>query len=216
MKAETYISDCLATAQRPAVFVSFGKDSLLLLHLARQARPDITIYHFADELSEFAEQFIIQNDLTVYSYAPADRYLVPNGEGLALIDEYALNDTRIPVVTPIVSGADCRHGIPLQRTPSFRFPHDLVLWGYKCEESCEAVGTAFPKEMLIGGARFVAPLYEMTDADVYQALETLGIPFEDERNEMEVCDDCLNAVISADWDRDAALAGFRSRHNFNH
>lgn len=203
-------------AQRPALFLSFGKDSLLLLHLVRAVRPDIAIYYFGDDLSSFAEQFIMDNDLTVMNYAPVDRYLVPNGDELALIDEYALNDTRIPLVTPIVKGNDCQHGLPEKRTPAFSYGHDLTLWGYKRGESCDAVGVDFPKEMNIGGSKFIAPLYEMTDADVFEALETLGIDYEPEKNEIEFCDECINAVISSDWDRDAALAGFQSRFGFNH
>lgn len=211
-----YISHVLEAAKRPALFLSFGKDSLLLYHLAREVNLGITTYYFGDELSAFAEQFIIRNELSVFSYAPADRYLVPNGEGLALIDEYALNNTRIPVITPIVSGDNCRHGISQVRTPAFRFPHDKVLWGLKRGETCEAVGVTFEKEIDLGSLTVYAPLYEMTDADVYQALETLEIPYSNERNEIEFCDDCLNAVINSDWDKSAALAGFRRRFNFSH
>lgn len=212
----TYISDVLANAKSPALLLSFGKDSLLLQHLAREICPNITLYTFGDSLSAFAEQFIIKNDLTVFRYAPADRYLVPNGEGLALVDEFALNGTRIPLVHPIVKGDDCRHGVSEKRTPQFRFSHDVTLWGYRATDWCDAVGTTFDKEIQLGGSRFYAPLYDFTDVDVFEALETLEIEYADEPNELEFCEDCLNAVNSSDWDRDAALAGFRHRFQFNH
>jgi len=212
----TYLQSVLDNAKSPALFLSFGKDSLLLYHLAKEVRRDLTLYTFGDTLSSFAEQFIMDNDLMVIRYAPADRYLVPNGDGLALVDEFALNDIRVPLVHPIVRGADCAHGVSTKRTPQFRFPHDVVLYGYKSGETCDAIGTTFPKEMMIGGSKFVAPLYELTDFDVYEALETLGVDPPMPDNELEFCDECLNAVIASDWDKNAALAGFRSRFQFNH
>ncbi len=208
------VQEILSAAKNPALFLSFGKDSLLLQHLAREVCPNITLYTFNDSLSSFAEQFIIEQDLTVFRYAPADRYLVPNGEGLALVEEFALNDTRIPLVHPIVKGDNCRHGRYQKSTPQFRFGHDLVLWGYKRGESCDAVGVDFPQEMVIGNSKFYAPLYHFTDFDVYEALEALEIVYVDEDSDEEFCDDCLNAVISSEWDRGAALHNFKSRFGF--
>ena len=203
-------------AKRPALLLSFGKDSLLLHCLAKQVRSDIALYYFGDTLSEFATQMIIDNDLTVFNYAPVDRYVVPNGEGVALVDEYILNGTRVPFVSPIVKGDGCTHTLSLTRTPAFRYPHDLTLWGYRKLDWQDAVNTVFPCENIVGGSRFIAPLYEMTDADVFEALETLEIPYGDERNEIEWCDECLTAVIGDDWDRAASLSAFRNRFSFNH
>jgi len=211
-----YIASVLAQAKSPCVLVSFGKDSQLLLALVREIQPDIPLYFFGDELTKFAEQFIIDHDLTVFNYAPADRYLIPNGDGLALVDECAMGRARIPLLTEVVKGNGCRHGVANARTSQVRWPYDTVLWGYKRDESMPAVGQTFGKEIPFGDFRLVAPLYELTDADVYEALETLGLDYDPEPDEVEFCDECLNAVINSDWDKDAALSGFRARFNFNH
>lgn len=210
-----YISEVLRTAERPAIFISFGKDSLLLNALARSVRPDITAYYFGDELTSFAAQFILDNGLTVFSYPPADRYLVPNGKGIALVDEYALNDARIPVITEIVAGENCSHGVPNARRSEFQFPHDVALWGYKQSETCDAVGIDFPREMVIGGCRFVAPLYELSDSDVIGALDEMNLPYDVEPDEIQFCDSCMNA-ISSGWDAQLALSSFRTRFSFSH
>lgn len=210
------IAESLTTAQRPAVFVSFGKDSLLLLHLVRKINPDIPVYYFSDELSSFAADVIQEQNLTVMSYPPADRYLVPNGEGLALIDEYSIGNERVPVVSPIVAGENCKHGVPELRMPYFPFAHDVVFWGMKQGETCEAVGTTFEREIQLGHSKFIAPLYEMTDRDVYEALETLEIDYPEKEDEMELCNVCLDAIINSDWDQEAALAGFRQKFQFGH
>lgn len=207
---QAYLTEQLSNATSPAILVSFGKDSLLLLHLARKVRPDTTIYYFNDDLSPFAQRVIIENNLTVLRYAPADRYIVPNGDGIALVDEYAINDTLLPVISPIVTGDSCKHSLPTRRTSTFRFNHDLALWGYKQSDHMEAVGTTFEKENMVGEVRFIAPLYGLTDADVYNALDELKIPYQNERNEIEWCQGCIDLVVQ-DWDREASLTAFRSR-----
>src|ERR1043165_1863071 len=102
------IADLFATARNPALLCSFGSDSTLLLHFARQVRRDVPVYYFGDDLPEFAQQLVIDDDLTVFSYAPADRYLVPRSKGLALIDEYDINGQRVPMVSKVkVSREPC-------------------------------------------------------------------------------------------------------------
>jgi len=128
--SKRYITETLARAKSPCVLSSFGKDSQLLLHLVREQRKDIPVYFFGDSLPTFAKQFIIDESLTVLNYAPADRYLVPNGEGLALVDEYSLGRVRIPMLSEVVQGENCVHGVSETRTPYFNFAHDVVFWGY--------------------------------------------------------------------------------------
>lgn len=193
MNPRDYITETLATAKFPAVFTSFGKDSLLLMAYA----PNATLYHFGP-LSEFAQHYIMDNDLTVFSYAPADRYLVETENGkLAMIDEYAVNGLRIPTITDVVEGGNCRHGVPTNRTMSFRFPHDVALWGYKASDFIPAIVLQLEKETVLGDCRYIAPLYEMTDVDVYEALETLEIALPPIDDGVEFCSDCLDSLDRA-------------------
>ena|ERR1043165_4304398 len=213
------LNHLLNSARNPALLCSFGSDSTLLLHFARQVRRDIPVYYFGDDLPEFAQQLVINDDLTVFSYAPADRYLVPHDEELALIDEYDINGQRVPMVSKVkVSRGTCAVESDernRQRTPSFYFPHDLVLWGYKLSDHVELIDTTFEREIQIGHTRFVAPLYDLTTDQVLNALDALGLGYVTS-DDAEICDECLNAIVNSDWDRDAALAGFRSRFNYNH
>jgi len=209
------LSHLLSSARNPALLCSFGSDSTLLLYFARQARRDIPVYYFGDDLPEFAQHLIINDGLTVFSYAPADRYLVPRGEGLVLIDEYDINGQRVPMVSKVKVGLRCTVESSQQRTPSFYFPHDLVLWGYKLSDHVELIDTIFEREIQIGYTRFVAPLYDLSTDQVLNALDALGLDYVTD-DDARICDECLNAIINSDWDRDAALAGFRGRFNYNH
>jgi hypothetical protein len=213
------VIEILSAAVSPAMLCSFGSDSMLLLSIVREVRPTTVLYYFGDDLPEFAQQLVINDDLTVFSYAPADRYLVPRGEGLALIDEYDINGQRVPMVSKVkVSRGTCAVESDernRQRTPSFYFPHDLVLWGYKLSDHVELIDTTFEREIQIGHTRFVTPLYDLTTDQVLNALDALGLDYVT-NDDAEICDECLNAVVNSDWDRDAALAGFRGRFNYNH
>lgn len=205
------VREILSTAKSPALFCSFGKDSLLLLHLAREVNPDIPIFYFGDELTNFAEEVVKREDLTVWNYAPADRYIIPNGDGLALIDEYSLRDVRFPVVTPIVEGENCKHAVPELRTFAFNYRYDVTLWGYKQNETCEAVSVSFSQEINLGTTRLIAPLFNWTDDQVLNALQHLNIPYIEESDEMEFCSDCLSAIINSEWDKEASLMAFRNK-----
>lgn len=201
-----YIAEILEHAERPALFLSFGKDSVLLLKLAQDAGFNGTIYHLGTELTKFAEDFILSHDLTVFSYSPCDRYLIPSGDGFVLVEEYALNGARIPTVTDVVRGANCCHGEFKGWTTSFRFPHDVALYGYRASD--ESVIGVLAKEIEAGGCRFVAPLYDLSDADVYAQLAEFNVAYEI-NPPVEFCANCLDAL--SDWDKAASLNAFHQR-----
>jgi hypothetical protein len=210
------IEAALKDTRHPAILCSFGSDSTLLLYFARQARRDIPVYFFGDDLPELAQQLVLRDDLTIYSYAPADRYLVPQGEGLALVEEYAVNGQRVPMVSKVRSGTreTCAAESSPLRTPSFYFPHDVVLWGYRSTDHNELIDATFEREVQIGHTKFIAPLYDLTTDQVLNALDALGLDYVED-DDVEFCDECLNAVLNSDWDAQAALAGFRSRFHLN-
>lgn len=213
-KVQRQIQEALARATNPALFLSFGKDSLLLLKLLRDAGFNGPSYYFG-ELSKLAEMKIINDNLTVYSWPPADRYFAPNGTGLAQIDEYVVGNTLLPVVSPIVEGGNCTHGVYEKYTRPFKFPHDVTFTGYKKGETCDAVGVVFPKQIDIGVTTLLSPLFDWTDGKVIRACKKFGIEYEDS-NTVEYCHDCLEAIKTSDWDRQAALDNFRDRFQFVH
>ena len=87
INVQQIITNYLNTARHPALLCSWGRDSALLLYYARQVKRDLPVYYFGDELPELAAQMVVNDDLTVLSCAPVDRYLVAQGEELAQVDE---------------------------------------------------------------------------------------------------------------------------------
>jgi 3'-phosphoadenosine 5'-phosphosulfate sulfotransferase (PAPS reductase)/FAD synthetase len=210
------IQQVLAGAQSPAILCSFGTDSALLLHYARQVKRDISTYYFGDELPAFAAHMVINDDLTVHSFAPVDRYLVPDGDKLSMIDEYSFNGVRVPMISTVKPGENCRHGNYSSFSNNFYFAHDVMLWGYRYEDEISLLSNIkFEREIQLGHTRLIAPLYDLSTDQVWNALDALELSYVDDDAE-HFCDACLDAVLSTDWDRDAALAGFRARFDYNH
>jgi hypothetical protein len=199
----------LARARNPALWLSFGKDSLLVLKLALDAGFTGPCYYFGDELSDFAQQVIINHALTVYSWPATNRYLVPSGDKWAQVDEFLVGNALVPALSPVVQGDDCTHLQFHNRfTKQIHYPHDVTLTGYKRSDINEAVGVNFPREINLGFTRLVHPLYDWSDDEV---LTRLGYT-PPEENSVAYCDRCLAAIESLD--RDAALASFRRRFHF--
>lgn len=202
--------EVLDKAVSPALWLSFGADSLLLLRLVKEAGFSGTIYHFG-KMSDFAKQTVVEQDLTVYSWPATNRYVVPDGDTLSQVDEYLIGRTLVPFLSPVVKGDDCTHGNYTPFLRAFNYSHDITLTGYRKSDFSPAVGITFPRELDLGFTRIVNPLYDWTDE---QVIEALGFTPPDE-NAVEYCEECLTFIASSNWDRDAALARFRSRFNFN-
>jgi hypothetical protein len=208
----SYICESLLQAKNPSLLVSFGKESMLLLTLVREIKPDISLFWFGDKLSAFAESVIKDQDLQVFSYAPADRYIV----GESLVDEYSLGNVRVPLISDLIIGEPCElERLPTIRTPQFNWRSDLTLWGYRQLDNHVLVHTTFPQRFPLGGTVMDAPLYNYTEAQVLDALDELGITYDPDTNATTVCQTCLDE-IDATMDKEAALAGFQSRFQFSY
>src|SRR6185295_9571648 len=100
--AKTLISQVMKEAQRPAIMSSFGKDSMVLLHLVRSLGHKLpVIFHkepFMPKKYRFARKVINLWDLTVYDFAP-NTTAVQEHEGEYEIVNYYPGGAR-PVVLP--------------------------------------------------------------------------------------------------------------------
>jgi 3'-phosphoadenosine 5'-phosphosulfate sulfotransferase (PAPS reductase)/FAD synthetase len=210
------IEESLATAKSPVVLSSFQKDSLLLTWLVRQVK-DVPILWFRDKRNKFAEKIIQEWNLTVFGYAPADRYLIPDQDGMTLVDEYSVGSSRLPVLRDVVKDSQCDlEHLSDHRTPLFNYPFDLTFWGFKksdVKDHYVTNHTVFPQEFNLGHTRVLAPLMDWNDEDVMKAIKELDIPFEAQDDSVGICESCSNALN--DWDSEASLFTFRERFSFH-
>lgn len=227
-QAKENIRAALSAAASPAVLCSFGKDSLLVLRLVLEIRPDTPVvwYRTAATNVGFARYITREWNLNVYGYAPADQYLLAQGSEVTLVQEYSVGDERLPVLTDLQDGTKCSLTAFPQRTPQMYLPFDLLLVGYKdCDTHWVKGGSElFGDNLILGRAKIVAPIRHMTDDAVRAALLELHIPYEESDDRLPLCTHCMtqnsDEVFCPDrghyipreqWDRELALHGFQKR-----
>lgn len=192
---------------------SGGKESLLLLDVVRQIRPETTIIHFYDRLHPEVEEVIKGWDLELLSWRPAASYLVPWHSDVALVSEYSFGHGRLSVWRDVVDGEECQlEKLRTDRTEFFAYPYDLTLWGYRSEDQLHPVmPTSFPREFQLGPTRMVAPLYDLKTEDVLEAIQRLPFsPVTDDS--IRMCAKCKEGL--SDWDRETSLATYAKRFGY--
>jgi len=222
-QAREIIANALDGARSPVVLWSGGRDSQLLLKLVNDVRevPALWFRSVDQKRNRFAEQFIAQSGLTAYSWDPVARYVLPNGEGLSLAEEFSFGARTLPVISDIALGDRCAVNMPRDRVSFVNYDFDVTFAGTKKSD-------AHPLAKAPGG--FVYPLWEMSDAEVWKAVREMEIPVEEpiydgrEEDGPALCTRCLipgsSEVFCPDaqrmiprfvWDSNAALAAFNFR-----
>lgn len=223
-QARQIIRNALTTAQSPAVMCSFGKDSMLLLTLVREIRQDVPVLWFRDGTSEkFARRIIREWNLTAFSPAPADVYLVgPH----TMIHEYDLDGPCVPMVIDLAQGEECALQKFPQRTTNLFLPFDVLLTGYKDTDTHWLKGRAklWEDGAMAGRTLIIAPIRHMSDDQVRAALAEMNIPYRVGDDELPLCTACMTAgpgevycpevghfIPVHQWEQDKSLSAFRQR-----
>lgn len=206
----------LREAKLPAVLFSGGKDSLLLLDVARKIRSDVTPIHFYERLHPEVEDVIKSWNLEVLSWRPAAHYLIPFGADIALVNEYSFGNARLPVLCDLIDGEDCQlENRRKDRTDFFDNPFTDIFWGMKkCDELHPVMPPYFEREVQLGTSRLIAPLYKLTDEQVIAEIEQRGLPYRPFADTVTACSKCRE-WLSTDWDDGGALTYFARRFGYD-
>jgi hypothetical protein len=224
-QAREVIARALDGAKMPIVCWSGGKDSQLLLKLVTEVNQDVPVLWFRSidpTRRKFAEQFIADTELMAYSWEPADRYILPNGEGMSLVEEFSFGSQKLPLISDIALGTRCAINAPKERVEFVNYTFDVSFVGAKQRDSHALVKW--------DDDDFVAPLWHMTDKEVWTAIREMEIPVEEsvydgrEVDGPQLCTRCLmpgsDEVFCPDaqrliprfnWNPNAALAAFNAR-----
>lgn len=191
-QARQIIRDVLAEAKHPCVMWSAGKDSQLLLTLVHEVNPTVPAIWFQPEDKRFAKQMILEQNMEVWSWEPADVYVLPNEGGLSLVREQSFGEHRFPVVMDIEEGTKCIGDFFPERTLQL-YPHwDAIFLGYKESDYHWVLGGSgfCPADgWLLGRSKVYAPLRQMQDSEVWQAIKELNVPYNKERYDNGAPDD---------------------------
>lgn len=230
-QAREIVKTALANSRCPAVLCSFGKDSLLLLHLVREVKESVPVIWFRTGLDEtFAKETIKALNLTAYSYSPADVYLLanPDTDQRSIIHEYSFGRDRLPVTIDLAPGDRCSLTAFPTRTPQLFQPWDVIFVGWKDSDSHWLKGsTPFPEDgFMLGRAQVHAPLRHMSDTQIFAALYDLQIPYRPTADSLPLCVNCMEPgpdevwcperqqyIARHVWESDLSLSAFRKRFN---
>lgn len=214
-------------AVSPAVLYSGGADSTLLLALAREVRNDVTAIHFRTGIP-VSLNAIRDWGLTGLSWLPADTYLLSDGNSRVRVQEYDFDGMRLPVITDLTKGTACSR-LPTPTVPFVATGFDVLLWGARDSDTHWLKGgMPFPPDgFILGKARLYALLREMSDAEVAEAVERMGLHIEPQPDELPLCTACFGdgevwcplaqttiTGTAVDWA--AGLAAFRQRMEVQH
>lgn len=230
-KARENVRAALAAANNPAVLSSFGKDSLLLLSLVREVNRSVPVLWFRSaansEQIKFARSVARLWKLNVYSYEPADVYLLANNGDMSVVQEYSFGSDRLPLAVDVARGTDCSLIAFPQRTDLLNLPFDVLLVGYKDSDTHWLKGgnELFSDDYRLGGARITAPMRHLSDETVRSAVTELpGISYKELDDRVQLCTACMEKgddevwcsqeqryIPRTKWDREQALTIFNQR-----
>lgn len=194
-RAHRTIETALAAFKSPAVMCSFGKDSLVLLHLVRQQVDIPVIFHrepFQHHKYEFANRVMREWDLTVLDYLPIASAVKENEYGFEIQKFYQIGARRsvIPIrLAPPEPGERIICGLTdIYEGPkgNIIYPFDLVFSGHKSSD-VDFIHGAIPLAADVARntdcASSVFALREFTDEDVWAYTELHDLPIHRERYE---------------------------------
>jgi hypothetical protein len=204
-------------AGKAVLFCSFGKDSMVLLHLIRQvlparelnchAYPLPVIYHrypYFPAKHEFADEITRSWTLEVYDFPPLHCGVKCNESRLELVARYQLGKSAIdlPINTeapiPRRSYVCGLEWLKRPKTAGSQFPWETVFIGHKTSDVDPYEGPVPIKydqtKSMDAGVNLVFPLRHWTDGDVWDYIEEHHVPYDKRRyqDRAELADKWLN------------------------
>jgi 3'-phosphoadenosine 5'-phosphosulfate sulfotransferase (PAPS reductase)/FAD synthetase len=198
MNAEQTIILALKHARRPAVLWSGGKDSTVLLDLARKIRPDIEVIHF--KLPFLSHKYAFHHraqelyGMTVHDWVPVSVALTHGSDRIDVCETYSLGGGHLKVMRgtepreeglPWVCGKEWLNRPKAHVASDF----DVLLCGHKSSDEDPITG-AIPleihKKLLGQGTEMWFPLREWTDLDVANYILLNNVPFDRNRYDENV------------------------------
>lgn len=195
------VSDFLAAElpnySRPVLNCSFGKDSLVLLHLLKflNLLPQIVFYRdpWFPKKYDFAHWLIAEWNLEVYDYPPLQTSML-YGKGIpAFVNEYQISEfTTVAVPKNIVEFQDgdqerdflCGVNFFTRPCGSFNYPWDVALVAHKDVDEDQIYGPVPLHTRVLYrdvGPDFIYPLKEWTHDDVWDYIESFDVPMQTDR-----------------------------------
>ena len=184
-----FIAQHLAEMHKPAVACSFGKDSMVMLALVREQKPDVDVVYFNAFPSPTKHAFAMQvaNDwkLNLHCPTPLGRDLIGKGDHVKILELHLLAPNRA-MAFPMEAepgyepDADCHCAIAKLNEPvaDCQLDFDGVFIGHR-NDDVDPTQSAVPlasDAVIYPDFRYLYPLKDWTEADIWHATNLLEIP----------------------------------------
>lgn len=198
----------ICTAEPTVLWLSGGKDSLLLLLTLRLEKLEFSVLRFDEgwtrEQHRMFDNIIRRYRLRVYSYPPQRGVLLRHGRQVSSAMLYAVGKEgeQTVLIRDFVEGEPFRCALELNiemaqnPAPAIHFPNHIC--GMKKGELGTLLGRDGVRGEItpIGDTILYAPLYDWTNVEVVEALDLLGEPWLDPPEDLDTgnivaCTECL-------------------------
>lgn len=196
-KSLSMIKEALSAAHTPVILCSFGKDSMVLLHLIRTVKKDIPVLFFKEAFHPrkymFANSVINDLNLTVYEYPPTAIEIMYNDGMTEFVNLYTLGqDAYIYLPTGVIQSQGSkicavRDIYHKPKIGQYTYKWDLTFIGHKDSDKDTILENVKPHDgyRKAGLTFFVYPLKDWTDKDIWAYIEEYNIPYNNKRYNKE-------------------------------
>src|SRR5215510_9479062 len=201
--------------KNPVLNCSFGKDSMVLLHLLFARNIKIPIIYYSDpwfpRKNDFANCVISRWNLEVHNYPPAKVSLMHGKEIVALVSEYQTGEHGSAAVLKnaleFKDGDDpekflCGLNFLMRPCAVFIYPWNLALVAHKdCDED-QIFGVVPLKSRIVyrdQGPDYLFPLKEWTHDDVWDYTLKFNVPYQENRYDIANRREWPDKTFNSDW-----------------
>lgn len=197
-KTTDFIHQCLIRYKNPAIMCSFGKDSMVMLHLMIEDMGlDLPVIFFRDPFFpwkyKFADDMIQQYELEVYNWTPQAVSLWEGKSIMAFTNHLSFGRSVLDLPKNIIEPDDnyFKCGIEILNQPkgTFQTPWDLTFVGHKnCDEDQIAGKIPLKCDIKQNGelAPDVAfPLRDWSNADIWAYTKRFKVDQQPDRYDVE-------------------------------
>jgi len=214
-KTLEFIEDCLSASANPVCLCSFGKDSLVLLHLILRIKKIPVIYWrepFYQKKFAHSQSIAEKWDLEVYDYPPTFTDYLQLGNYFDVYSYYYINGkdyVNLSTGTRDYKPEDKEFLCAIKdllgrpKVPAYEFNWDCIFHGHKqCDPLYVTDRIELPRLKIFGKGILAMAIKDWTDNEIWDYIHKYDLPFNKERyragNEkfnndvFPTCHDCLD------------------------
>jgi hypothetical protein len=215
LDAGSFLCEELRNYQRPVTYLSFGKDSLVLLHLLIVHKIFLPVVSHASPFYPakytFARKVTLDANLLVFDYPPLRTSMVYGNGVPAIMEEFQthpLNTIAVPKnIREFEDGDDparfqCGVDLLTQPCGTFAYPWDVAIIGHKDCDSDSVFGEVplhSDKVYRDAGPDLLFPLKEWSHQDIWDYLDAFEIEVQSDRYDREARKESDDKTYNPDW-----------------